>query len=354
MAIKSKELAKLLGVSTATVSLVINNRPGLSDKLRQKLVNQITELGHEDMIKHTPAQNTKKVVALNESDKKTIAVAIYTTNKLQRDNFSFFPAVIEGIENEAQERGYEVKVLHMNGYDRPLKSCINASSTVGVVVQASTITDEIESELAELPVPYISIDNFYPGRNLSSVCINNEMGIHHAVKHLVELGHTKIGYISSGSDRNTLIERRRCFHLELRNFGLEDLVEDKFVCGADETKAVNCLMDNLRDLKDLPTAFVAENDIVAWHCVRALKKLKYQIPNDVSVVGFDDLTIASLVEPPLTTVRSHRHLLGREIVIQLANQEKLSKLGYSNTPIKLCVGVTFMVRESTGPAPNRE
>ncbi len=350
MTIKSKELAKLLGVSTATVSLVINNRPGISATLREKLINDITELGYKDMIKGSSFESNKKEEPINFSGKKNIAVAIYTTHKLQRDDFSFFPAVIEGIENEAQERGFDVKILHMSGYDRPLKSCISAKDTVGVVVQASNITDKILHDLSEIDVPYVSIDNFHPGKNVPSVCINNEMGIYRAVSHLVNLGHTKIGYVSSGSERNTLIERRRCFHLELRNFGLLDRAEDKFVCGTDETKAVTTLMEMWKNIKELPTAFVAENDVVAWHCIRALKRLNYHIPNDVSVVGFDDLSIASLMEPPLTTVRSHRHLLGREIVIQLVNQENLNKIGYENVPTKLCVGVTFMERESTGPA----
>ncbi len=349
MTIKSKELAKLLGVSTATVSLVINNRPGISASLREKLISDITELGYRDMIKGSVSQDSKKEETRNFAGKKNIALAIYTTHKMQRDSFSFFPAVIEGIENEAHERGYDVKILHMNGYERPLKSCINSKDTVGVVVQASNITDKILKELSELDVPYVSIDNFHPGKNVSSVCVNNEMGIYSAVSHLVNLGHKKIGYISSGSDRNALTERRRCFHLELRNFGLSDRAEDKFICGTDETKAVTTLMEMFKNCSELPTAFVAESDVVAWHCIRALKRLNYHIPNDVSVVGFDDLSIASLMEPPLTTVRSHRHLLGREIVIQLVNQENLNKIGYENVPIKLCVGITFMVRESTGP-----
>ncbi|MEG1427849.1 MAG: LacI family DNA-binding transcriptional regulator [Oscillospiraceae bacterium] len=350
MRIKSKDLAKLLGVSTATISLLLNNKPGLSDELRSRLTEQIKDLGYGNLLPETTTQ-MPTILNATTSGKKTIAYIVYTFYDNDNDNGSFFPAVLEGVETEARERGYDVRVLHMGrGVDCTPRKCLNREETLGMIVQLDFLTDEIADELAAVGLPFVVLDSYRYDRRISAVCVNNEDGIFNAVKFLVNHGHTQIGYVASGRDTNCFIDRRRCFHLAMREYKLQDRPEFRFFAGGFDCSAVSTLAKQWETLTNMPTALIVENDTLAWRAMKALKKLNYRIPEDISIIGFDDKSIASLTDPPLTTIRVHRALLGREAVIMLDNHWRLEKSGFLDVPSKLSIGVTFIERESAGIA----
>lgn len=347
MAIKCKELAKILGVSPATVSLVLNNKPGISAALRSKLIEQIRELGHEDMLS---VYNTTTPSSSPDGGRmrNVIVYAIYAGNVSNNDGDSFFPAIIEGAEMQARDDNYTIQVIHLGAdcVDCHLKDLINPDKTVGIIAQVYFVTDAIHDDLKATGLPFTVIDCYSYKRNISSVCVNNEDGIFMAVDYLKSLGHKNIGYIASGRETDSFVERRRCYHLALRELDLVDRPEFRLFTDRHGSDPAASLMNQWGRMDRLPTAFIVENDMLAVHVYKALKRMSYKVPDDISVIGFDDRTIANMIDPALTTVRVHRHLIGRQTVIMLKKLIDMKKKGFDGVPFRLNVGTHLIQRES--------
>ena len=352
MTIKSKDLAKLLGVSTATVSLVINNKSGISPQLRKKLINDINELGYGEMLtagkKPAAAQKTE-----SPKKKHTIVYAIFTSNDTD-SNSTFFPPVLEGVEMQARDEGYDVQVIHIGDCLKcSLVSCMKPDECLGVIVQANEITDDIYNTLCETGLPFIALDRYSFARNLSAACVNNEDGIFTAVNYLKELGHKNLGYVASHRSTLSLVERRRCYHQALREFELEDREAFRFFVDNSKNNASADLFAQWKKMDHLPTAILCENDIIAVQVLKAARKMKIQVPEQMSIIGFDDRSIAEWTDPPLTTVRTNRHLMGRQGVMLLLNLVKMRRAGFKSLPYKVNIGVQLIVRD-TSCAPEAE
>lgn len=344
---KAKELAKKLGVSPATISLVLNNKPGISDSLRHSLLKKIREMGCEDML--APVAPAQAGSRLEERARPVIVYLIYTSSDERNDRFAFYPAVLEGAEMEARANHYNLVVLHMNRESSADLSRLVAGSgqAIGAIVQTAHIDDEILEDLSALDIPCVFVDAYRPDRNVYSVCVNNEQGIFSAVNHLKAKGHQNIGYIYGGVDNDSLLERRRCFHQALREYGLEDRRENYFKAsnGADG-EDINTLRQLFRQMDPMPTALMAESDRMAWLAMKALQRNGLKVPDDVSVVGFDDRSICTMVEPHLTSVKNSRHLMGRQCVFQLQNLRRNKKLGVNITSLKYELPAVLVPRES--------
>ncbi|MDO4459035.1 MAG: LacI family DNA-binding transcriptional regulator [Clostridia bacterium] len=360
MRIKSKELAEKLGVSTATVSLVINNKPGISKNLRESLTERIVQMGYGEMIKSGDAPASKPASSKSGSRaKKTIVYAIYSLEDLGSDQSGFYTHVLEGCDLQARELGFNLQMVHIDSKcGCSLADCINLDECIGVVLQAYQVTDWIYNDLRKTGLPFIAVDRYNYSRNLSSVCVNNEDGMFFAIRHLYELGHKNIGYVGSGFDFNTVIERRRNYHQALREFNLVDRPEFRFLTKVEVAKTTRgsgifrSLINQWSQMEELPTALVCENDILAVQVLKAVRKMGLKVPEDISIVGFDDRSMSQWCDPPLTTVRVHRHLMGRQAVQLLLNLIDMRKSGFKSLPYKVCVGIEFVPRESTASPKN--
>lgn len=343
---KAKDLAKKLGVSPATISLVLNNKPGVSDSLRHSLLEKIRELGCENMLS---GSGSPQGMGDNDQTHPVIAYLIYTSSDEHNDRFAFYPAVLEGAEMEARDNNYNLVVLHMNSEGNPnLPNLLRCSGNViGAIIQAFRINENIIEDIRNLEIPCVFVDSYRPERKVSSVCVNNEQGIMGAVQHLKERGHRRIGYVYSGCDSDCQLERRRCFHQALRTLDLEDVHENYFVagCGADAND-IDCLSQAFSKSVHMPTALIAENDRQAWRTIKALRRSGYRVPEDVSVIGFDDRSICSMVEPNLTSVKNYRHLMGRECIIMLQNLRRLKRLGFKRPCLKYELPTELICRNS--------
>ncbi len=340
---KAKELAELLGVSPATVSLVLNNKPGLSDSLRHELIERINAMGCGEMLATKSEPQADKA----SYHKQTIAYLIYTSAASGNDRFSFYPSVLEGSEMEARDNNFTLLVYHVSPHgNNNLPSLLKNSRAVGAIVQTSCITAPIIEDLKGIGLPTVFIDSYRPDLNCSSVCINNEQGMYSAVRYLKEMGHAKIGYISSGSDSDSTLERRKFFHMALRAYEIEDKRENYYNSRGESEDA--CF--NLKEIWDKTppkvTALVCEHDFIAWRALIALRKCGYDVPDDISLIGFDNRSIAEMTEPKLTSVNNHRQLMGREAVMMLQNKIRLNRLGFKNTAMKFELPTEFIIRES--------
>lgn len=355
---KAKELAKKLGVSPATVSLVLNNKPGISEALRRSLIARIEEMGCGGMLCESCKEGNAPSSGKEPAACPVIAYLIYTAgcdeNVSTGSSWSvtpFYTAVMEGAEMEARDNRYCLSILHMNQEEsNDLPALLRrAGNVAGVIVQASHIDERIMADMRSIDVPRVFIDAYRPDLPYSSVCVNNEQGIFTLVRYLKEKGHRELGYVISEDASESLQERLRCFHTALRVFELPDRPENYFSSAWDEETHsfdFHRLSQQFKEREKLPTAIVAEDDGDALHVMLALRDMGLKVPEDVSVVGFDDNFLSSMTEPRLTTVKNYRHLMGRECVVLLQNLIRLRKVGVNNPRLKIEIATKLVERES--------
>ncbi len=355
---KAKELAKKLGVSPATVSLVLNNKPGISESLRKSLIQRIEEMGCGGMLCESCKEGNAPSSGKESAACPVIAYLIYTTGcdedvgtGFPRSAIPFYTAVMEGAEMEARDNRYCLSVLHMiqeetNSLPALLR---RAGNVAGVIVQASRIDERVMADMASIDVPRVFVDCYRPDFPYSSVCVNNEQGIFSLTRHLKEKGHRELGYVMSDDTSESLQERLRCFHSALRALDLPDRSENYFTAAwSNETQSFDFhrLSQQFKQRGELPTAIVAEDDGEALHVMLALRDMGLKVPEDVSVVGFDDNFLSGMTEPRLTTVKNYRHLMGRECVVLLQNLIRLRKAGVKNPRLKIEIATKLVERES--------
>lgn len=273
------------------------------------------------------------------------------------DPYNFFSGVLEGIEAEAWELDYCLMMLHAGRYKKATlqEQIRRAGNIAGVIVHPCTINEDIVRAVRDVPVPVVFIDAYTDSTwQPPTVCISNSQGMHRVVRHLRELGHRRIGYVSSGWETLLNLERRRCFKEAMKDFGLTPAEEDFFTAGEDcSLMDYTRLMADFRRAGSLPTALVCENDRQAWRAISALKALGKRVPEDVSVVGFDDGIVSTSIEPGITTVHNSPQLMGRQCVLMLKNLIRLKELG-EEPWLRYELPARLVIRDSTGPAPGKK
>lgn len=362
---KAKDLAKKLGVSPATISLVLNNKPGISDTLRKSLLRQIQDLGYGQML----CESCREGAAPGQQPApkapepygggcacKSIAYLIYHEHDYledMNDPYNFFSGVLEGIEAEAWEHDYCLIMLHAGRYKKATveEQLRRAGNVVGVIVHPCTLNEQMAETARALPVPCVFMDAYTDSTwQPPSVCISNSQGMHRAVEHLKSLGHRRIGYVSSGWRSNLNLERHRCFIEAMKELDLKFDPGDLFVGGDEFRPTGPGLAEAFKAGGAAPTALICEGDLQAIKAIRTLQQMGLRVPEDVSVVGFDDSPVCTSVEPAITTIRNSPQLMGRQCVLMLENLLRLKDLG-EEPWLRYELPASLVLRSSTGPAP---
>ncbi len=344
--IRAKDLAAKLGVSAATVSLVLNDKPGICDDTRRELRKRIVEMGYGYMLK-TPepgmaaaAVPRKSATSHLQAEKGKIAFVIYPVCKECGDTSSFYTQVMEGASAYLQEKGYEMMMYHV----KPECGCDLADladkGVMGVIVQKPCLEEIDVAKLWGMKLPFVMLDTYYTDEEISSVSVNNEQGVYKLIRHLREQGHSRIGYISCGLERATFDERKGYYYMLLAQQGLP-YSADWSVPLSDEEKLRRVLEDPAG-----PTAFLTDNDIIAWKAIQKIRTCGYQVPQQIAVTGFEDHSLGLLSDPQLTTIHVPYADLGREAARVLLT--KISRTGTEpDVPMKVELGVELVVRESS-------
>ena len=342
--IRAKDLAAKLGVSAATVSLVLNDKPGICDDTRRELRKRIVDMGYGYMLK-TPEKKAdgsaaERNTAKEAADRKKFAFVIYPVCKECGDTASFYTQVMEGASAYLQEKGYEMMVYHV----KPECGCslenLVDKDVKGMIVQKPCLELVDVDQLQALNLPFVMLDTYYTNTDISSVSVNNEQGVYKLIHHLREQGHERIGYISCGLERAAFDERKGYYYMLLAQQGLP-YHPDWSVPLGDEEKLQRALLD-----PEGPTAFLTDNDIIAWKAIQKIRTCGYQVPEQIAVTGFEDHSLGLLSDPQLTTIRVPYADLGRE-----AARVLLTKIARGDAepdvPMKVELGVELVVREST-------
>lgn len=332
MALKAKDIAKIIGVSTATISLVLNNKPGVSDKRRAEIIQKIKELDCGYMLKDSIIDNGN------------IGFVVYKREGSIVDESPFFNYLLEGITDTARKYGYTLNFIYMNkgmtlaeqGHQ------IESSKCKGLIIFAVEMFHDDLAAFKQSGLPFVILDNSFRENDVDAVAINNAQGASKAVLHLCNMGHKRIGYIKSKVVINSFKERYAVFKRELRHQNLSFDKKDLIEVGYSERDVRIDTRAYLSRCESLPTAFFAENDLIACSAVQAFKEAGYKVPDDVSVIGFDDRPICTMIEPQLTTIEVPKNIMGPDVVELLISKMEQGR-EYSK---KIEVGTKLVVRGS--------
>jgi len=333
MNLKAKDIAQMLGISPATVSMVLNNKAGISEERRLQIINKINELGCGQMLK----KNTTRT--------KNLGFVVYKHHGDIISESPFFSLIIEGVNEQARKCGYTVMLIHLSR-ETPINQQIDQilkNECEGLVVFATEMSVDDLQIIKEIGLPFVLIDNHFVDEDVDAVCINNRQGIYKAVKHLVELGHKKIGYVQSKIQIISFQERFDVFCQTMRSFNLD--VSDQYIyrISYSEEGSYRDMKRILSENKELPTAIVADNDLLAIGAMRAIKEYGFSVPQDISIVGFDDRPVCLCSEPQLTTISVSKDIFGPLAIDLLISRIENSKKTYLTVEI----GVDLIERGST-------
>lgn len=336
MKIRAKEIAKKLGISAATVSLVINDKPGVSERTRKKVLYMMKENGY------IPA-----LVPIHKKSKNgNIRFILYKRYSEALGGTAFFSELVEGIDREARILGYNLSVTYIDEQlddIGAIMKMIKQEKPDGLLVLATELQRTDIVRFNELQIPLVVLDNFFEEDSGNYVCIDNFAGAYSAGKYLLHMGHKKIGYIHSSVKINNFNIRMQGIKKAIREDGLELLPEHMF-CVDSNAKEESIYQQLVRVMKTkkAPTAVFADNDTLAHGAIQALKANGIFVPRDLSVIGFDDMPFCEMMDPKLTTVHVYRDRIGCLSMRRLAEiiEEKPSE------HIKNIVGTELVIRES--------
>lgn len=328
-----KDIAKKCGVSFSTVSLVLNNNPRITQATREKVLAEVERCGY---------QPNASARGLASKYSYSLSVVVPHLNHVFAD--VYFGEIVSGIYEAAVDLGYKVlldvanrKFLSTKEYMKLLRS----RRVDGMLYVGSSIYDDFLFELENSQHAMVLVNHHFPGRNLNYIAADYTATGQLAAQHLLGLGHRKIGLVC-GTNTNTALEFQKSFFETCAKGGVAEIPwADGWFTDQGGFEGTHWLFERHPDL----TAIMAGNDRMALGALRALRQLGKKIPDDVSVMGVDDLPLASIAVPGLTTVRHELYQIGRAAVEGI-----LSIVSGKATTCRQTLPVKIVHRESTAPA----
>ncbi len=313
--LKNKDIAEMLGISVTAVSLAINNRPGVSEETRQKVLALIHE-------------NAGKSIQTNSGEKKPGGSFLLSIHKKHGEviiDKPFFSDLIETIQQEAMKRSYMLTLSHfMPGQDiQEYIDYIAGLPVNGVILMATEMSADDLAYYQKLQIPIVLLDGTFDLAEMDSVALDNQTSILRAVDYAYRLGHRDIGYLKSNVFINNFGHRFDGFLKGIREYHLEQYHHPVIELPCSIEAAYNemkSFLDNRSDDFVMPSLFLSDLDYIALGASQALKEAGFGIPDDISVIGYDDVTACEVFEPPLTTIRVNRTDIGRLAVMRLIDK----------------------------------
>ncbi|MBI4671174.1 MAG: LacI family DNA-binding transcriptional regulator [Chloroflexi bacterium] len=330
MAPTNKDVARRAGVSIATVSRVVNQLPNVRPALRRRVLRAVKELNYE------PSRTAQRLRV-----KRSHVLGVIVSD-IQNP---FFTSVVRGIEDTAYQHGYSLVLCNSDEDTAKEKLYIDvmrAEGVAGLIVAPTRQTNTHLRALLQQHIPVVAIDRVLHGKHLDNVMVDNVEGARQAVIHLLELGHRRIGMVSTRFI-STGTERQQGY---LNAFQERGLRADRrlIALGAPKPESGYACTRELLNREPRPTAIFVANNMMLVGALSAIREAGLRAPHEISIVGFDDLPWAPLLEPPLTTIAQPTYELGK-CAVELA-LKRIASPDRAAEQVRLKTGL--IVRGSTG------
>lgn len=326
-----KEIAELAGVSAATASLVLNNKPGVSQQKREEILELLQKYYYS--VPQGMAAVTKDFLFLK-----------YIKNGfIVEENTGFVASILDSLEAECRRYGYVLRITVCHGKVEEALKNIDYSSLSGIFVLGTEFDRSDYPLLGHIPIPFVVLDNRMPHFPCNAVTMDNVEMVYTAVEHLASLGFREIGYLRSSMSIQNFEDRADSFYKSCQEFGIRCPGEYVFQLEPTMMGAYRDMKRCLSAVHTLPPCVFADNDTIAIGAMKALVKFGYEIPGDLCVIGFDDIVFSAVNSPSLSTVRVPTDVIGRQAVKAMA--DAVSGRGASDC--KQLIGGKIILRSST-------
>jgi DNA-binding LacI/PurR family transcriptional regulator len=325
-------VARRAGVSPATVSRVLNGTRRVKEPIAERVRAAVEELNY------IPNNHAR---SLRSGRSNLLGILISDVRN------PFFPEVIEHFESLATEQGRDVTIANtgyseerlINGLRRLLDRGVD-----GIAVLTSEVSANVIHSLRRVQVPVVFLNQPSVEGKFPSIAIDYEPGFGEAIDHLHMLGHRRIGFISGPTGLSSAVRRKGFFLKVMKERGLT--IRDEWLLEGDhKLTGGKAAAGRFFSMCSAPTAMICSNDLTAIGFIHAANRLKRSIPEEASIIGFDDIAMSEVVQPALTTLSLSRREIATHAFFALQNAEGKTKAGVSTIRPQL------VVRESTTTAP---
>lgn len=323
-----KQISTLTGFSTATISNALNRKKGVRRSTSDEIFRVAREIGYLD-------SNTVSKIKL----------VIYKKNGLIIDDTPFFTLLIDGIEQECRASGYEMLISNLDSrnphYREQAKQMVIEADTAIILLGTELSAEEL-GIFKDTQCPFLLLDYWSFDMSFNAVMINNADSVRMAVNYLYSRGHTKIGHLGGKFKILGFKQRESGYYSAMKEIGVDVNTKYTIELGTTMNGAYSDMLDYLQKEPDLPTAFFADNDMIALGAMKALLEKGYRIPEDISIIGFDDLPFCEISTPRLTSLRVPKQEMGRLSVRKIIDMMEKNE----NVRTKIQVCTEFIERDS--------
>lgn len=305
-----KDVARMAGVSTTTVSHVINKTRFVAEATQKKVLAAVDELNYApSAVARSLKCNTTRTIGM---------LVTKSTNP-------FFAEVVHGVEEHCYGQGYTLILCNTEGNldkQRDYLRMLAEKRVDGLLVMCSDL-DEKLLELLERKkdLPMVIMDWGPESPHTDKIQDNAELGGYVATKYFIEHGHTKIGCLSGHSDKSTCQERLKGFYKAMGEAQLS-VNEDWLLEGDFECESAVIAANKFIEMKERPTAIFCFNDIMAMALISTFEQAGIRVPDDISIIGYDNIDLAPYFSPPLTTIHQPKRRLGKTAIEILMERVK--------------------------------
>ncbi|MCF0229201.1 MAG: LacI family DNA-binding transcriptional regulator [Parasporobacterium sp.] len=311
MGITAKEIAKKLGLSATAVSMALRNKPGVSTDTKRLIIETAEKYGYD----------FSRFAYRNVND-KSIYVISYRTHNAILSYSPIFDELLEGIDHTCRKQNYKLKVMPFyekkQDVNRFLED-LRISDCGGIILFGTESSLDIIKKFTGLPFPIVMLDTYFESISSNYVLINNSQGAYLAADYLISTYMDQPGYLASSYGLQNFHERFRGFSHALKDNGMSAARSSILKLAPTIEGAMADMQELLEQNVPLSRCYFADNDLIAIGAIKALKKNGFRIPEDVAVVGFDDISEGRVIEPALTTINIPRHFMGKMAANRLIN-----------------------------------
>ncbi|MCL2222720.1 MAG: LacI family DNA-binding transcriptional regulator [Oscillospiraceae bacterium] len=333
MSITVKELAKMLNLSEAAVSLALRNKPGVSTQTRRKVMDLADKHGYDFS---RPSKNGMQ--------SRHITFAIYKRQGAVVGETPFFSELFEGIEIACANEQYKLHITHIIRGDEVEKKIdeISYSDCAGIILLGTEMQTEDFAPFANLKLPVVVLDLFLDFIEYDCVLINNVQGALIATDYLIHQTNKQPGYLRSSYSIGNFEDRADGFYKAVRRHGMSTSKSIVHRLTPSVEGACADMLELMEQGEELASCYFADNDWIAIGAIKAFQQRGKRIPEDIAVIGFDNIPLAAYMEPALTTIHVPKKYMGEMAVSRLISNIRSG----AHTPVKIEIATSLKKRRT--------
>lgn len=333
MSISAKELAKKLNLSEAAISMALNGKPGVSTKTR----NYIIEAAHNYGYDFTKIKQSKR-------PNGTINMIIYRKHGAVVTDTPFFNTLTDSIQKTCKESEYKLSIRYIYDGDEVKEQLdvILSSDCIGIILLGTEMAKDDFRPFAYVNIPIVLLDTYFNSVKMDCVLINNVEGAYQATHYLIKKKPVQPGYLHSSYPIHNFEERADGFYKAIRKNGMSTTKSIVHLLSPSMEGAYADMKNYIESGEELAKSYFADNDLIAAGAMKALKEKGYKIPEDIAIIGFDNLPLCTYIEPNLTTVNVPKEYMGEMAAKRLIHVLESKKF----LPVKTEIGTNIIKRKS--------